>query len=62
MGPSIIWTMVWFGREQHALSRRGPEVDVIVDIVSLCGYHFVIEIVHSWLSEKEHMGQFLSRR
>ena len=61
MGPSIIWTMVWFGREQHVLSRRGPEVVVIVDIVWLggCLYHFVIEIGPRLVSEKDHMGQLL---
>ena len=61
MGPSIIWTMVWFGREQHVLSRRGPEVTVIVDIVWLsgCSDHFGMEIGHCGVSEKDHMGQLL---
>ena len=61
MGPSIIWTMVWFGREQHVLSRRGPEVVVIVDIVWLsgCSDHFFLEIGQRLVSEKDHMGQLL---
>ena len=61
MGPSIIWMMVWFGREQHVLSRRGPEVVVSVDIVWLggCSDHFVMVIAHCLVSEKDHIGQLL---
>ena len=61
MGPSIYLTMVWFGREQHVLSRRGPEVVVIVDIFWLggCEYHFVMEMAHQWFSEKDQLIQFL---